>query len=144
MTYAAAEGGAVSVGSETVSAVTGAPQGSVATPDAGWRFSGWFDAATGTQVSADAAFVPQRSADGVWVDAAYEARFARDEPAAPEPSSPDGSAPSASPGGSGEPLRFARTGDDLAVLAAAVGGIALAVLAVLAALALARRRRPRS
>lgn len=80
--YAAVGGGTVSLGSETVKAVTGTAVGSVPTPGKGYRFVGWFtDGACTTPAPADwvtgGQLIPQKQ-DGRYRAATYYAKFTED------------------------------------------------------------------
>ena len=78
LTYTALEGGTVELTSETFDAETGAPQGSKAAADTGWKFVGWYDNenAEGSPVSTDGTFVPEKPDTG-WENANYYAKFER-------------------------------------------------------------------
>ena len=75
--YEAEEHGSVSRDSETVAPATGTPEGSEATPDAGYHFDGWYLGEE--KVSENLNFVPEKNADGIYEEATYTARFAPDE-----------------------------------------------------------------
>lgn len=75
--YEAEAHGSVSRDSETVAPATGTPEGSEATPDAGYHFDGWYLGED--KVSENLNFVPEKNADGIYEEATYTARFAPDE-----------------------------------------------------------------
>ena len=78
--YVAKDGGTVSYSSETLAVASGTAQGSAATPNTNYKFVGWFDnqACTGTPLSTEASFVPQKPNSG-WVDGTtYYAKFELD------------------------------------------------------------------
>ena len=78
--YVAMNGGNVSIGSETLAVASGTAQGSTATPNTNYKFVGWFDneACTGTPLSTDVSFVPERPDSG-WMDGTtYYAKFELD------------------------------------------------------------------
>lgn len=77
--YVAVGGGKVDPGTETLIRTTGKAQGSTATPDASYKFVGWYnnEACTGDPVSMDATFVPQQ-VNGVYEGATYYAKFELD------------------------------------------------------------------
>ena len=75
--YIAEEHGRVSNDGESLAPATGTAEGSVATPDTGYHFTGWYR--NGEQVGEDLKFVPGRNADGIYETATYVARFAPDE-----------------------------------------------------------------
>ena len=77
---ALAGGGTVSSQGETFGRVWGAPVGSEALADPGYRFVGWTDAG-GTVVSADALLVPAKPGDA-YADASYAANFKELDPVA--------------------------------------------------------------
>ena len=76
-----ADKGVLSIGSETVGAKTGTPNGSTPTANSGYRFVGWFtDEACTNPVPAewvgpDNKLVPQKNADGLYEAATYYAKF---------------------------------------------------------------------
>lgn len=77
--YVPLEGGAVDQKSETLIRTTGEAHGSTATPDASYKFVGWYnnEECTGDPVSMDATFVPQQE-NGVYKEATYYAKFELD------------------------------------------------------------------
>lgn len=76
-----ADKGVLSIGSETVGAKTGTPNGSTPTANSGYRFVGWFTDEACTNpvpaewVGADNKLVPQKNADGLYEAATYYAKF---------------------------------------------------------------------
>lgn len=76
-----ADKGVLSIGSETVGAKTGTPNGSTPTANSGYRFVGWFtDEACTNPVPAewvgpDNKLVPQKNAEGLYDAATYYAKF---------------------------------------------------------------------
>lgn len=77
--YVPLDGGSVTRDAETLSRTTGEAQGSTATPDASYKFVGWYnnEECTGDPVSMDATFVPQQ-VNGLYEPATYYAKFERD------------------------------------------------------------------
>lgn len=77
--YVPLDGGSVTRDAETLSRTTGEAQGSTATPDASYKFVGWYnnEECTGDPVSMDATFVPQQ-VNGLYEKATYYAKFERD------------------------------------------------------------------
>lgn len=77
--YVPVGGGTVAPGAETLIRTTGEAQGSTATPDASYKFVGWYDnqKCTGEPVSKEAKFVPQQE-NGVYKEATYYAKFELD------------------------------------------------------------------
>ena len=77
--YVPLAGGKVDPATETLIRTTGKAQGSTATPDASYKFVGWYNnqACTGEPVSKEAKFVPQQ-VHGVYEDATYYAKFELD------------------------------------------------------------------
>lgn len=77
--YVPLKGGAVDQKSETLTRTTGVAQGSTATPDASYKFVGWYnnEECTGDPVSMDATFVPKQ-VNGVYEEATYYAKFELD------------------------------------------------------------------
>ncbi len=81
--YVALEGGKVDPGTQTLIRTTGEVQGSTATPDASYKFVGWFKDETCTQpveeswVGANNKLTPQQ-VNGVYEDATYYAKFELD------------------------------------------------------------------
>ncbi|MDL2206284.1 InlB B-repeat-containing protein, partial [Eubacteriales bacterium OttesenSCG-928-N13] len=72
-------GGTVSLGSESVSPVTGDPQGSIATAEAGYKFIGWsLSADEGTSLTTEEKLVPGRN-NGVYESATYYAQFVEED-----------------------------------------------------------------
>ena len=70
--------GSVYPTSETVKVLTGTAQGSTATASSNtYRFVGWYDneACTGTALSTDATYVPQKGSNGIYAAATYYAKF---------------------------------------------------------------------
>lgn len=70
--------GSVSPTSETVKVLTGTAQGSTATASSNtYHFVGWYDneACTGTALSTDAKYVPQKGSNGIYAAATYYAKF---------------------------------------------------------------------
>lgn len=90
--------GTVTVGSETIGAVNGTSDGSIAQPKSGARFDGWYSA-DGTLLSTDLKFVPTRVDGAVWQGTTYYARFsARRRPSTPPtPAKPDETKPTLAP-----------------------------------------------
>ena len=90
--------GTVTVGSETIWAVNGTSDGSIAQPKSGARFDGWYSA-DGTLLSTDLKFVPTRVDGTVWQGTTYYARFsARRRPSTPStPAKPDETKPTLAP-----------------------------------------------
>ena len=74
ISYVAKQGGSVSCDSETLEVFSGIAEGSTATADEGYAFTGWYDNedCTGTPVSTHAEFKPARN-----TNATYYARFDR-------------------------------------------------------------------
>ncbi len=76
-----ADKGVLSIGSETIGAKTGTPNGSTPTANSGYRFVGWFtDEACTNPVPAewvgpDNKLVPQKNAEGLYDAATYYAKF---------------------------------------------------------------------
>ena len=93
-----AELGTVTVGSETIGAVNGTSDGSIAQPKSGARFDGWYSA-DGTLLSTDLKFVPTRVDGAVWQGTTYYARFsAQRRPSTPStPAKPDETKPTLAP-----------------------------------------------
>lgn len=93
-----AELGTVTVGSETIGAVNGTSDGSIAQPKSGARFDGWYSA-DGTLLSPDLKFVPTREAGTVWQGTTYYAHFsAKRSPSTPStPAKPDETKPTLAP-----------------------------------------------
>lgn len=85
-----AELGTVTVGSETIGAVNGTSDGSIAQPKSGARFDGWYSA-DGTLLSTELKFVPTRVDGTVWQGTTYYAHFsAKRSPSTPStPAKPD-------------------------------------------------------
>lgn len=77
--YVPLEGGSVTPETETLIRTTGEAQGSTATPDASYKFVGWYnnEECTGDPVSMDATFVPKQ-VNGVYEGATYYAKFELD------------------------------------------------------------------
>lgn len=90
--------GTVTVGSETIGAVNGTSDGSIAQPKSGARFDGWYSA-DGTLLSPDLKFVPTREAGTVWQGTTYYAHFsAKRSPSTPStPAKPDETKPTLAP-----------------------------------------------
>lgn len=90
--------GTVTVGSETIGAVNGTSDGSIAQPKSGARFDGWYSA-DGTLLSTELKFVPTRVDGTVWQGTTYYARFsARRRPSTPStPAKPDETKPTLAP-----------------------------------------------
>lgn len=90
--------GTVTVGSETIGAVNGTSDGSIAQPKSGARFDGWYSA-DGTLLSTDLKFVPTREAGTVWQGTTYYAHFsAKRSPSTPStPAKPDETKPTLAP-----------------------------------------------
>ncbi len=76
--YQAEGGGSVDPKSETIGAVTEDPEGSIATANAGYVLVGWYDA-DGEELGTDASFVPAKNAQGVYEEATYTAKFAKED-----------------------------------------------------------------
>ena len=75
--YEAEANGSVSREEETIAPATGTPEGSVATPAAGYHLEGWY---LGDElVSTSLNFVPEPNDDGIYEEATYTARFAPEE-----------------------------------------------------------------
>lgn len=93
-----AELGTVTVGSETIGAVNGTSDGSIAQPKSGARFDGWYSA-DGTLLSTDLKFVPTRVDGAVWQGTTYYAHFsAKRSPSTPStPAKPDETKPTLAP-----------------------------------------------
>ena len=93
-----AELGTVTVGSETIGAVNGTSDGSIAQPKSGARFDGWYSAG-GTLLSTELTFVPTRKAGTVWQGTTYYAHFsAKRSPSTPStPAKPDETKPTLAP-----------------------------------------------
>ena len=93
-----AELGSVTVGAETVDAVTGTAHGSIAQPVSGAQFDGWYSA-DGTLLSKDLAFVPTKKDGAVWQGTTYYAHFsAKRSPSTPStPAKPDETKPTLAP-----------------------------------------------
>jgi uncharacterized repeat protein (TIGR02543 family) len=70
-----AAGGSVSLPYELVPPATGNPQGSIATPNAGWHFEGWYSA-DGVLLTSATHYTPVKGASGLFEAATYYARFA--------------------------------------------------------------------
>lgn len=76
-----ADKGVLSIGSETVGAKTGTPNGSTPTANSGYRFVGWFTDEACTNpvpaewVGADNKLVPQKNANDLYEAATYYAKF---------------------------------------------------------------------
>ena len=76
-----ADKGVLSIGSETVGAKTGTPNGSTPTANSGYRFVGWFTDEACTNpvpaewVGADNKLVPQKNADDLYEAVTYYAKF---------------------------------------------------------------------
>ena len=70
-------GGSVSVDAEGLNPETGVPQGSVATANPGYTFTGWYaDEACTQMLSTNAAFVPTKQGSQRWIDGTtYYAKF---------------------------------------------------------------------
>lgn len=77
--YVPLEGGSVTPETETLIRTTGEAHGSTATPDASYKFVGWYnnEECTGDPVSMDATFVPKQ-VNGVYEGATYYAKFELD------------------------------------------------------------------
>lgn len=77
--YVPLEGGSVTPETETLIRTTGEAQGSTATPEASYKFVGWYtnEECTGEPVSKEAKFVPQQE-NGVYKEATYYAKFELD------------------------------------------------------------------
>ena len=90
--------GTVTVGSETIGAVNGTSDGSIAQPKSGARFDGWYSA-DGTLLSTDLKFVPTRVDGTVWQGTTYYAHFsAKRSPSTPStPAKPDETKPTLAP-----------------------------------------------
>lgn len=90
--------GTVTVGSETIWAVNGTSDGSIAQPKSGARFDGWYSA-DGTLLSTDLKFVPTRVDGTVWHGTTYYAHFsAKRSPSTPStPAKPDETKPTLAP-----------------------------------------------
>ena len=90
--------GTVTVGSETIGAVNGTSDGSIAQPKSGARFDGWYSA-DGTLLSTDLKFVPTRVDGAVWQGTTYYAHFsAKRSPSTPStPAKPDETKPTLAP-----------------------------------------------
>ena len=90
--------GTVTVGSETIWAVNGTSDGSIAQPKSGARFDGWYSA-DGTLLSTELKFVPTKADGTVWQGTTYYARFsARRRPSTPStPAKPDETKPTLAP-----------------------------------------------
>lgn len=80
--YEAVGSGKVSIGSENVLVISGPVNGSVPTPDNGYRFVGWYlDADCTSPVnslwidSSTGKILPQKNADGLYEEAIYYAKF---------------------------------------------------------------------
>ncbi len=83
VSYVALEGGSVDIHSENGEMVTGGLVGSVATPDEGYIFLGWYrNEACTTPVNAnwvtETKLVPQRNSSGYYQSATYYALFAKE------------------------------------------------------------------
>lgn len=93
-----AELGTVTVGSETIGAVNGTSDGSIAQPKSGARFDGWYSA-DGTLLSTELKFVPTRVDGTVWQGTTYYAHFsAKRSPSTPStPAKPDETKPTLAP-----------------------------------------------
>ena len=93
-----AELGTVTVGSETIGAVNGTSDGSIAQPKSGARFDGWYSA-DGTLLSTELKFVPTRADGAVWQGTTYYAHFsAKRSPSTPStPAKPDETKPTLAP-----------------------------------------------
>lgn len=90
--------GTVTVGSETIWAVNGTSDGSIAQPKSGARFDGWYSA-DGTLLWTDLKFVPTRADGTVWQGTTYYAHFsAKRSPSTPStPAKPDETKPTLAP-----------------------------------------------
>ena len=90
--------GTVTVGSETIWAVNGTSDGSIAQPKSGARFDGWYSA-DGTLLSTELKFVPTRVDGTVWQGTTYYAHFsAKRSPSTPStPAKPDETKPTLAP-----------------------------------------------
>lgn len=90
--------GTVTVGSETIRAVNGTSDGSIAQPKSGARFDGWYSA-DGTLLSTELKFVPTRVDGTVWQGTTYYAHFsAKRSPSTPStPAKPDETKPTLAP-----------------------------------------------
>lgn len=90
--------GTVTVGAETIGAVNGTSDGSIAQPKSGARFDGWYSA-DGTLLSTDLKFVPTRVDGTVWQGTTYYAHFsAKRSPSTPStPAKPDETKPTLAP-----------------------------------------------
>ena len=75
--YVAEANGTVSRDQETIAPATGTPEGSVATPAAGYHLEGWYR--DGELVSTNLNFVPEPNEDGIYEEATYTAKFAPEE-----------------------------------------------------------------
>lgn len=80
--YEAVGSGKVSIGSENVLVISGPVNGSVPTPDNGYRFVGWYLNADCTSPvnslwidSSTGKILPQKNADGLYEEAIYYAKF---------------------------------------------------------------------
>lgn len=80
--YEAVGSGKVSIGSENVLVISGPVNGSVPTPDNGYRFVGWYLEADCTSPvnslwidSSTGKILPQKNADGLYEEAIYYAKF---------------------------------------------------------------------
>lgn len=93
-----AELGTVTVGSETIGAVNGTSDGSIAQPKSGARFDGWYSA-DGTLLSTELKFVPTRVDGTVWQGTTYYAHFsAKRSPSTPStPAKPGETKPTLAP-----------------------------------------------
>lgn len=90
--------GTVSKASETIGAVNGTSDGSIAQPKSGARFDGWYSA-DGTLLSTKLKFVPTRADGAVWQGTTYYAHFsAKRSPSTPStPAKPDETKPTLAP-----------------------------------------------
>lgn len=93
-----AELGTVTVGSETIGAVNGTSDGSIAQPKIGARFDGWYSA-DGTLLSPELKFVPTKKDGAAWQGTTYYAHFsAKRSPSTPStPAKPDETKPTLAP-----------------------------------------------
>lgn len=90
--------GTVTVGSETIWAVNGTSDGSIAQPKSGARFDGWYSA-DGTLLSTELKFVPTKADGTIWQGTTYYAHFsAKRSPSTPStPAKPDETKPTLAP-----------------------------------------------
>ena len=131
--YAASTGGTVTSSSESVAPATGTASGSTATPNAGYHFLNWTNAA-GDIVSTSAEFQPSK-VGGAYVGASYTANFAADPVVPAEPVTPV-----AVSGSSTLSTGVPTTSDAFAGLAAALPWIVVAGVAAVAAAVVIKRR----